>query len=324
MTDGLSIDALAAGVQSGDIATLARAITLVESTRDADQDRAQELIERVLPHTGKAVRVGITGVPGVGKSTFIDALGSQLTAQGKRVAVLAIDPSSSLSGGSILGDKTRMERLSRDPAAYIRPSPGAGTLGGVARRTREALLLCEAAGFDVILVETIGVGQSEIAVAQLVDVFLLLALTGAGDELQGIKKGITEMADVVAITKADGDNTLRADSAKAQLAMALHLLHGSSGRPSPQVLTCSAREGTGLDEVWAAIEAFRSGLEEAGTLHTKRRQQALHWMEAALDDLLRARFESAPGVPEQLAAMRQRVLDGTLGPAAAARLLLDD
>ncbi|HYF55839.1 MAG TPA: methylmalonyl Co-A mutase-associated GTPase MeaB, partial [Salinarimonas sp.] len=281
----IGIEALLAG----DRAALARAITLAESKRADRRAAARALLDAAMPHTGRAARVGITGVPGVGKSTTIDALGAMLSARGHRVAVLAVDPSSSRTGGSILGDKTRMARLAADPAAFVRPSPTSGTLGGVAARTRETMLLCEAAGFDVILVETVGVGQSETAVADLTDFFLVLMLPGAGDELQGIKKGILELADVIAVNKAD-DAGARANAAAAEYRAALHILAPSSGIWSPPVLTVSGLTGQGLDELWAKVLDHRARLEAAGELHAKRRAQDLKWMWALVHERLHERL----------------------------------
>src|SRR5690242_18433300 len=264
-------DALAAGVRAGERRALAKAITLVESTRPDDQRAAQRLLELLLPHTGRAVRVGVSGVPGVGKSTFIEAFGLHLIGLGKKVAVLAVDPSSALSGGSILGDKTRMPRLAAAPEAFIRPSPSAGSLGGVTRRTREALLVCEAAGYDAVLVETVGVGQSEFAVASMVDFFLVLMLAGAGDELQGIKKGILELADALAINKADGENVRPAEQAAAQYRAALNLLARGGGPWTPPVLTVSALEARGMDAVWEVVEEHHRVFGASGELARKRR-----------------------------------------------------
>jgi len=321
-----TVDELVAGVRAGDRALLARAITLAESTRTGDTQEAAALIQAVLPESGGAVRVGVSGVPGVGKSTFIEALGAHLTAAGHRVAVLAVDPSSTVTGGSILGDKTRMTQLARDENAFIRPSPGGSTLGGVARRTREAMLLCEAAGYDVVLIETIGVGQSEIAVSGMVDVFLLLALAGAGDELQGIKRGITEIADVVVITKADGDNVQPAERAAAQLRAALAMLpgpeHGDPDGHRP-VLTCSAQNGDGLREVWDTLAELHVRAKADGRLELRRNQQALAWMDHALEELLRERFESHAEVAEVLPDFSRAVVAGTIDPTTAARRLLD-
>src|ERR687898_739009 len=270
-------DVTAEAVQSGDRAALARAITLMESRRPDHREAARVLLQALMPSTGKAVRVGITGVPGVGKSTAIDTLGGRLTARGHRVAVLAVDPSSTRTGGAILGDKTRMAKLVLDPNAFIRPSPASGTLGGVAAKTREAMLLCEAAGFDVILVETVGVGQSETAVADLTDFFLVLMLPGAGDELQGIKKGILELADLIAVNKAD-DAGAKAKAAAAEYKAALHILAPASATWTPPVLTVSGLTGQGLDEIWAKILDHRRRLEATGELAAKRRAQDTKWM----------------------------------------------
>jgi len=321
-----STDELIAGIQAGDRAVIARAITLVESTRSGDSSEATALLQAILPETGKALRIGVSGVPGVGKSTFIEALGAHLTAAGHKVAVLAVDPTSSVTGGSILGDKTRMTELARDENAFIRPSPGGSTLGGVARRTREAMLVCEAAGFDVVLIETIGVGQSEIAVAGMSDIFLLLALAGAGDELQGIKRGITEIADLVVITKADGANVEAADSAAAQLRAALAMLpgpeHGDPNGHRP-VMTCSARDRRGLTEVWDVIAGLHARASDDGRLKLRRNGQALAWMDHALEELLRERFESHAEVAEMLPDFSRAVVAGTIDPTTAARRLLD-
>ncbi|MBK6846099.1 MAG: methylmalonyl Co-A mutase-associated GTPase MeaB [Proteobacteria bacterium] len=318
----LTLDAYAAGVRAGDRAVLGRAITLVESQRPSDRLLAQELLVRLLPDCGRALRVGITGVPGVGKSTFIDALGARLLERGHRLAVLAIDPSSQLSGGSIMGDKTRMERVGVHPRAFVRPSPSGRELGGVAQATREALLVCEAAGFDVVLVETVGVGQSEAAVAEMVDFFLLLALAGAGDELQGIKRGVLELADLVAITKADGDNELAARRARQQTESALHLMRPRSPHWQPPVVTCSARCGTGLDELWAHVEAHRRALEAQGELVARRRRQQLAWMWGLVERGLHEALRAHPEVRATLGPLEHAVLEGTTTPLLAAQQLL--
>ena len=318
------LDECAAGVVGGSRAWLARAITLVESTRADHRTMAQELLVRLLPSSGlagEARRVGITGVPGAGKSTFIDALGSMLTASGHRVAVLAVDPSSSRTGGSILGDKTRMTRLSTDPAAFVRPSPTAGTLGGVAKATREAMVVVEAAGYDVVLVETVGVGQSEITVAEMVDTFLLLSLARTGDQLQGIKKGVLELADVIAVNKADGPHETEAKNAARELSGALRLIHAGGGRPPP-VLTCSAREGSGIDEVWARVVAHGDALRGSGELEARRRQQQLRWTWTMVRERLLAELGDHPRVRELAPGLKARVLEGTLTPALAADELL--
>lgn len=317
-----SVDTLAAAVRAGDRRALAKAITLVESTRADHQRAAQRLLEHLLPQTGRAARVGISGVPGVGKSTFIEAFGLFLVAGGKRVAVLAVDPSSARSGGSILGDKTRMARLAVAPEAFIRPSPAAGSLGGVARRTREAMLVCEAAGYDVVLIETVGVGQSEYAVAAMVDFFLLLMLAGAGDELQGMKKGILELADALAINKADGDNLGRVTRAAAEYRAALHLLRPRSAHWDPPVLTVSALEARGMDEVWNLIERHRAALDACGELAAKRRTQQQDWLWAMIDDGLKRHFLGRPDVARLLPEIEAAVLDAKLTPTEGARRLL--
>jgi LAO/AO transport system kinase len=315
-------DALAAGVRGGDRRALAKAITLVESTRADDQRAAQRLLELLLPDTGKAVRVGVSGVPGVGKSTFIEAFGLHLIGLGKRVAVLAVDPSSALSGGSILGDKTRMPRLAAAAEAFIRPSPSAGSFGGVTRRTREALLVCEGAGYDVVLVETVGVGQSEFAVASMVDFFLVLMLAGAGDELQGIKKGILELADALAINKADGDNVARATQAAAQYQAALALFRPTTPSWRAPVLTVSALEGRGMDAVWAVVEEHRVKLGDTGELARKRREQQRSWLWSMVEDGLKRRFLARDDVARLVPEMEAAVAGASLTPTEAARRLL--
>jgi LAO/AO transport system kinase len=321
-TVAASVDSLAAGVRAGDRRALAKAITLVESTRSDHQRAAQALLELLLPDTGNAARVGISGVPGAGKSTFIEAFGLYLIGLGKRVAVLAVDPSSARSGGSILGDKTRMSRLAVAPQAFIRPSPAAGSLGGVARRTREALLVCEAAGYDVVLVETVGVGQSEYAVASMVDFFLVLMLAGAGDELQGMKKGILELADALAINKADGETLGAATRAAAEYRSALNLFRPRSANWDPPVLTVSSLEGRGMDQVWSAIESHRTTLSASGELTAKRREQQQDWLWAMIDDGLKRHFLDRPDVARLLPEIEAAVLDAKLTPTEGARRLL--
>ena len=301
---------------AGNRAALARAITLIESKRPDHRAAARDLLDRVMPKTGGAIRVGITGVPGVGKSTAIDSLGTRLIAQGHRVAVLAVDPSSSRTGGAILGDKTRMARLAFSEAAFVRPSPSSGTLGGVAAKTREAMLLCEAAGFDVILVETVGVGQSETAVADLTDFFLVLALPGAGDELQGIKKGVIELADMIAVNKADANE--RAAASAADYRAALHILAPASPLWSPPVILVSGLAETGLDELWAKVLDHRGKLEAAGELAAKRRRQDSKWMWALVDERIREKLKTDAALREKVPAIQQAVADATLSPAAAA------
>jgi len=301
---------------------LARTITLIESALPAHQKMAREILNRLLPYTGKAIRIGITGIPGVGKSTFIETFGMHLLAKGYRVAVLAVDPSSSLSGGSVLADKTRMEKLSLQENAFIRPSPSGGTLGGVTRKTRETLLVCEAAGFDVLIVETVGVGQSEIAVASMVDFFLLLMLPGAGDEIQGIKKGILELADGIAINKADGDNVERAQKAKSDYESALGILCPPSPTWKPPVLTCSAMEMNGIDDILETILDHRRKLTASGELEAKRKKQALNWMWSLVEEGLKERFFRNASVEKLLPKIERDVEKGAITPTVAANRLL--
>ena len=315
--------ALVDGVLARQLRPLAKTITLIESQREDHKLRAQGVLEALLPHTGGAMRVGISGVPGVGKSTFIEALGLYLIEQGLRVAVLAVDPSSSLSGGSILGDKTRMERLSQNPAAFIRPSPSAGSLGGVAEKTRETMLVCEAAGFDVLIVETVGVGQSETAVAGMTDLFCLLQLPNAGDELQAIKKGIMELADLIVINKADLDPAA-AMRAKAQIKTALHMLRPASPSWTVPVLTLSALKKNGIAEFWQAVSDYRRALTASGEFDAKRRHQALAWMWELIDAGLRSRFRTHPQVKHALPGLARAVEEGATTPSAAALRLLGD
>ena len=315
-------EALATALLAGERRALARAITLAESTRDDHRRIAEAVIDKVLPKTGGAIRLGITGTPGVGKSTFIESFGRYLTASGKRVAVLAVEPSSSLSGGSILGDKTRMEELARDPAAFIRPSPAGRTLGGVARRTREAMLLAEAAGFDVVIIETVGVGQSETTVAEMVDLFLLLLAPGGGDELQGIKRGIMEIADLVVVNKADGDLLPAARLAATEYGSALRLMRAKLPFWRPRVLLASALKREGLDAVWRSVEDFRKAAESEGELTKRRGQQANTWLWGEIREGLTAAFRAHPAVHRALADIERRVATGAVNPAAAARDLL--
>ena len=307
---------------AGERRALARAITLVESSRDDHRADAEALLSEILPHSGQAVRLGITGVPGVGKSTFIEAFGLHLIEEGHRIAVLAVDPTSRRSQGSILGDKTRMEELSRTPQAFIRPSPAGRTLGGVARRTREAMLVCEAAGFDVVIVETVGVGQSETAVAEMVDMFLLLLQPGAGDELQGFKRGIMELADLIVVNKADGDLAAAAERAAAEYRGALQFLRPATRSWRPEVLKCSALTGEGIPGVWDAIGRYRKALGETGELAEKRAGQALDWMWAELGESLLGALRAHAGVAAQLPALEAEVRAGRLTPTLAAERLL--
>jgi LAO/AO transport system kinase len=315
--------ALAASIRAGNRAALARAITLVESRRLEDETLAEVLLDELLPFTGGAQRVGITGVPGVGKSTFIDTLGYFLVSHGHRLAVLAVDPSSTRTGGSILADKTRMARLANEPAAFIRPSPSSGTLGGVARMTRETMLLCEAAGFDVVIVETVGVGQSETMVADMVDVFVALMLPGAGDELQGIKKGLVELADLVVINKADGAMKRAADEAARHYAEALRIIEPTTPTWRPPVLTASALTGEGVEQVWAEIERHRALLEATGERAARRRAQQLRWFETLLEDRLRDVLRRDRRVADLLPAMESAVAEGRMVAPAAVRRVLE-
>lgn len=322
MPDALSIPDLADRVLGGDRRALAQAITLVESTRTDHRERAEQLLASILPHTGKGVRVGISGVPGVGKSTFIEAFGLHVIGQGHKVAVLAIDPTSQRTGGSILGDKTRMEMLSRDTRAFIRPSPAGSTLGGVARRTREAMLLVEAAGFDVVIIETVGVGQSETAVADMVDLFLLLLPPAGGDELQGIKKGIVELADMIVVNKADGELSNAARQAVAEYRHALALLRPANANWRVPVLSCSALNNIGIDAVWNGIGDYRRILGEDGAIAHRRADQAKAWMWNEIRENLLTAFQADPAVRAELAALEDAAAAASVTPGAAARRLL--
>lgn len=317
-----SVDDYVTGIRSGDRVILSQAITLLESARPEHRDTARAILDACLPETGDSIRVAVTGIPGVGKSTFIETLGQRLVAQNHRLAVLTVDPTSERSKGSILGDKTRMGALASHEDAYIRPSPTGGTLGGVAGATREAILLCEAAGFDVILVETVGVGQSEVTVHSMVDFFLLLALAGAGDELQGIKRGIVEMADAIAINKADGDNEAAAEDARGEYEKALRLLGPQESGWQPVVRTCSARTGNGIDEIWDLVEQYRTELEETGRFQTQRRRQAQHWMYQMIERRLRDAFFQDAKVEEARSEMEEAVFEGRMSSFAAAERLL--
>jgi LAO/AO transport system kinase len=312
------IKTLAKDLRSGSRAALARAITLIESRRSDHQAAARDLVQALLPDTGKAVRVGITGSPGVGKSTTIDALGMFLIERGHKVAVLAVDPSSARTGGSILGDKTRMARLAASDHAYIRPSPASGTRGGVAAKTREGMLLCEAAGFDVVLVETVGIGQSETVVADMTDFFLALMLPGAGDELQGIKKGLVELADMVAVNKADGDNLKRANHAAADYRSALHILSPRSEHWQPPVITYSALTGTGVSELWQKILNHRTAMQASGEFAKRRREQQVKWMWSMLEQRMLARLRADASVRARVRKIEAEVADGRVTPSLAA------
>ena len=316
-TSEADVARLAQALRAGNRAQLARAITLIESRRADHQQTARQLVQMLLPATGQAVRVGITGTPGVGKSTTIDALGSFLTQQGRKVAVLAVDPSSTRSGGSILADKTRMPRLAADPNAFVRPSPASGTLGGVAAKTREAMLLCEAAGYDVVLVETVGTGQSETAVADMTDFFLVLMLPGAGDELQGMKKGVIELADMLAVNKADGDNVKRASAAAAEYRAALHIISAGSELWTPPVVTFSGLTGDGIAELWEKISEHLERMSAAGALAARRREQQVKWMWAMLEERVTARLKSDPALRARLPKLEAAVAAGRTSPAIA-------
>ena len=314
---------MAKDLRSGSRAALARAITLIESRRSDHQAAARDLVQALLPDTGKAARVGITGSPGVGKSTTIDALGMFLIERGHKVAVLAVDPSSARTGGSILGDKTRMARLAASDRAYIRPSPASGTLGGVAAKTREAMLLCEAAGFDVVLVETVGIGQSETVVADMTDFFLALMLPGAGDELQGIKKGLVELADMVAVNKADGDNLKRANHAAADYRSALHILSPRSEHWHPPVITYSALTGTGVSELWQKILDHRTAMQASGEFAKRRREQQVKWMWSMLEQRMLARLRADASVRAKVRKIEAEVADGRVTPSLAAEQIAE-
>jgi LAO/AO transport system kinase len=310
------------GILSGNVTALSRGITLIESTNSEHSEKAAEVINGCLPHANQSVRIGITGVPGVGKSTFIEAFGKYLTGIGKKVAVLAVDPSSTISHGSILGDKTRMEELVKDKNAYIRPSASGETLGGVARKTRETIMLCEAAGFDTIIIETVGVGQSETAVHSMVDFFLLLKISGAGDELQGIKRGIMEMADAIVINKADGDNVKRAKLAKTEFNRALHLFPAKKSGWMPTVETCSAIEHSGISEVWQTIQKFLELTKGNGYFSEKRKDQNQFWMLESIEEQLKSHFYNHPEIGALLQANKKAVQEGEMSPFAAAQMLL--
>ena len=319
----LTPDAYVEGILNGNITTLSQAVTLVESAKKEHQEIAQEIITKCLPYSGKSLRIGITGVPGVGKSTFIESMGKYITKCGGKLAVLAIDPSSERSKGSILGDKTRMEELSSDPNAYIRPSPSAGSLGGVARKTRETIVLCEAAGFDTIFIETVGVGQSETMVHSMVDFFLLLMLAGAGDELQGIKRGIMEMADAITINKADGNNIEKAEMARVQYKNALHLFPPTDSGWTPKVLTCSAFHHIGIDKIWDTIQGYVDLVKKNGYFQHKRNEQSKFWMYETINDRLKSDFYQNDTLKTMTKGFEQKVLGEEMSSFVAARELLD-
>jgi GTPase len=317
------VSELAQQIVEGDRRALARAITIVESTRPDHREEAAALLTEVLPHTGGAIRIGISGAPGSGKSTFIEAFGLHLVEHGHRVAVLAVDPSSTRTGGSILGDKTRMGELTRSDSAFVRPSPPAGTLGGVARRTREVMLLCEAAGFDVVMVETVGVGQSEVAVAGMVDLFAVLVAPGAGDEVQSIKRGIIELADIVVVNKNDGELAPAAKTTATDYSSALRLVRSKTRAWTPRVVLVSALEGTGIDELWSTVEEFRSTLDATGELDRRRAEQAREWMWSEVSESLMDALRNGERIAELADRLEAAVTAGELAPAAAARQILD-
>ncbi|NQU87314.1 MAG: methylmalonyl Co-A mutase-associated GTPase MeaB [Mariniphaga sp.] len=319
----LSVDEYFKGILEGTITILSKAVTLIESSKPEHFEIAQEIVMKCLPYAGNSIRIGITGVPGVGKSTFIESLGKYITSQNKKLAVLAVDPSSERSRGSILGDKTRMEDLSSDPLAYIRPTPSAGSLGGVARKTRETIILCEAAGFSTIFIETVGVGQSETAVHSMTDFFLLLMLAGAGDELQGIKRGIMEMADAIAINKADGGNTEKAHLAMSQYLNALHLFPSKESTWDPKVFTCSALKDQGIKEIWASIEEYRKMTVNKGFFKKHRNEQSRFWMYETINEQLKNRFYNNPEIKKLQIELEQKVLNSEISSFAAAKKLLD-
>ncbi len=319
----LSSDEYVNGILDGNITLLSQAVTMVESAKKEHQDLAQEIILKCLPHSGNSIRIGITGVPGVGKSTFIESMGKYITSKGGKLAVLAIDPSSERSKGSILGDKTRMEELSADSNAYIRPSPSAGSLGGVARKTREIIILCEAAGFDTIFIETVGVGQSETVVHSMVDFFLLLMLAGAGDELQGIKRGIMEMADTITINKADGSNIQKAEIARVQYLNALHLFPPTDSGWKPKVLTCSAVEKKGISDIWSTIKEYLDFVKANGYFQHKRNEQSKYWMYETINDQLKSNFYQNKDIKVMTDDFEGKVLKEEISSFVAARKLLD-
>ena len=319
----LTVDDYVEGVLSQDRVMLARTITLIESSAKKHREMAEQVLKKLMPHTGNSIRIGITGVPGAGKSTLIEAFGTMLCEDGHRVAVLAIDPSSSVTGGSILGDKTRMEKLSRHPKAFVRPSPSGGTLGGVTRKTRETMLVCEAAGYDVILIETVGTGQNEVTVRSMVDFFLVIALTGAGDELQGMKKGIMELADSIFINKADGENRQRALKARAELNRVLYFLQSPTEGWKPRAFTCSAMTGENIRGIWDVILKFEEVTKESGVFEKRRKQQLIDWVDWMIEDELKRRFYENEAVKQELPAIRSDVLNANLSRAAAVKKIME-
>ena len=319
----VDLDLLVQGVLGSDRTSLGRALTLVESNRTEDRKVVEDLLAHISPKTGEAHRIGITGVPGVGKSTFIEAMGSKLIEDGHKVAVLAVDPTSTVSGGSILGDKTRMTRLANDPNAFVRPSPSSGTLGGVTRTTRESMALLESAGYDIVMVETVGIGQSETVVAEMVDIFLVLMLPGAGDELQGIKKGVLELADMIAVNKTDGENESKALEAARDYISALRLTQPATSNWRPPVVNCSSLTGKGLDEVWGKIQEHKTILENSGEWEQRRKVQKMKWMWSIVQDRLSSDLHDHPSITEQVPELEKAVLEGKISATAAAEILLE-
>ena len=319
----VDLDLLVQGVLESDRTSLGRALTLVESNRTEDRKVVEDLLAQISPKTGEAHRIGITGVPGVGKSTFIEAMGSKLIEDGHKVAVLAVDPTSTVSGGSILGDKTRMTRLANDPNAFVRPSPSSGTLGGVTRTTRESMALLESAGYDIVMVETVGIGQSETVVAEMVDIFLVLMLPGAGDELQGIKKGVLELADMIAVNKTDGENESKALEAARDYISALRLTQPATSNWRPPVVNCSSLTGKGLNEVWEKIQEHKTILENSGAWEQRRKVQKMKWMWSIVQDRLSSDLHDHPSITEQVPEVEKAVLEGKISATAAAEILLE-
>jgi|TARA_Y100000996_G_scaffold400236_1_gene370036 LAO/AO transport system kinase len=319
----VDLDLLVQGVLESDRTSLGRALTLVESNRTEDRKVVEDLLAQISPKTGEAHRIGITGVPGVGKSTFIEAMGSKLIEDGHKVAVLAVDPTSTVSGGSILGDKTRMTRLANDPNAFVRPSPSSGTLGGVTRTTRESMALLESAGYDIVMVETVGIGQSETVVAEMVDIFLVLMLPGAGDELQGIKKGVLELADMIAVNKTDGENESKALEAARDYISALRLTQPATSNWRPPVVNCSSLTGKGLNEVWEKIQEHKTILENSGEWEQRRKVQKMKWMWSIVQDRLSSDLHDHPSITEQVPEVEKAVLEGKISATAAAEILLE-
>ena len=319
----VDLDLLVQGVLESDRTSLGRALTLVESNRTEDRKVVEDLLAQISPKTGEAHRIGITGVPGVGKSTFIEAMGSKLIEDGHKVAVLAVDPTSTVSGGSILGDKTRMTRLANDPNAFVRPSPSSGTLGGVTRTTRESMALLESAGYDIVMVETVGIGQSETVVAEMVDIFLVLMLPGAGDELQGIKKGVLELADMIAVNKTDGENESKALEAARDYISALRLTQPATSNWRPPVVNCSSLTGKGLDEVWEKIQEHKTILGNSGEWEQRRKVQKMKWMWSIVQDRLSSDLHDHPSITEQVPELEKAVLEGKISATAAAEILLE-